>query len=119
MHVFVTGGTGLIGTRLVRCLLERQDRVSLLTRRKDVAQAQFAGACTVIEGDPMEAGRWMDAIRDCDAVINLVGENIFSRRWNEDFKRLLRDSRVKSTENVARALSQAPRASDAAVKVLV
>jgi uncharacterized protein (TIGR01777 family) len=119
MHVFVTGGTGLIGTRLVRRLLERQDRVSLLTRRKDVAQAQFGGACTVIEGDPMETGRWTDAIRDCDAVINLVGENIFSRRWNEDFKRLLRDSRVKSTENVARALSRAPRVSDAAVKVLV
>ena len=119
MHVFVTGGTGLIGTRLVQRLLERQDTVSLLTRRKDTAQARFGAGCTVIEGDPMEAGRCMDAIRDCDAVINLVGENIFSRRWNNDFKSLLRDSRVKSTENVARALSQAPKASDGAVKVLV
>ena len=54
MHVFVTGGTGLIGTRLVQRLLERQDTVSLLTRRKDTAQARFGAGCTVIEGDPME-----------------------------------------------------------------
>ena len=48
----------------------------------------------------MQAGAWMVAVDDCDAVVNLVGEGIFNRRWRAAFKQLLYDSRIKSTENV-------------------
>ena len=41
MRVFVTGGTGLIGSRLVKKLLERGDQVTLLTRRPSVARNLF------------------------------------------------------------------------------
>ncbi len=41
MRVFVTGGTGLIGTRLVRRLRERGDEVLVLTRRPDSARERF------------------------------------------------------------------------------
>jgi uncharacterized protein (TIGR01777 family) len=118
MRVFVTGGTGLIGTRLIKRLRERGDEVALLTRRPDAIRDQFAG-CAVIEGDPMTAGAWTDAVADCDAVVNLAGENIFAKRWNEDFKRLLMDSRLKTTENVVAALARKPRTSAGAAKVLV
>ena len=118
MRVFVTGGTGLIGTRLVGQLRARGDDVALLTRRPDAVRAQFSG-CTIVAGDPMQAGAWMDAITDCDAVVNLAGENIFARRWNDAFKALLRDSRVKSTENVVQALGKYPRTPAGQPKVLV
>jgi uncharacterized protein (TIGR01777 family) len=118
MRVFVTGGTGLIGTRLVRRLRERGDAVALLTRRPTAVRDQFAG-CTVIEGDPMTAGPWTDALADCDAVVNLAGENIFAKRWNDDFKRLLMESRVKTTDNVVAALARKPRTEAGAPKVLV
>src|SRR5262249_38661260 len=80
MRVFVTGGTGLIGTRLVRRLRERGDAVVLLTRRPAAVRDRFAG-CTLVEGDPVVAGPWTDAVADCDAVVNLAGENLFGKRW--------------------------------------
>jgi uncharacterized protein (TIGR01777 family) len=119
MRVFVMGGTGLVGSRLIERLRQRQDEIVLLTRRPDAARQKFGETCTVVEGDPMKAGPWMDRAADCDGVINLVGEGIFGRRWSEDFKKLLRDSRVQSTEHVAQALAQNPRTPAGAARVLV
>jgi uncharacterized protein (TIGR01777 family) len=119
MKVFITGGTGLIGSSLIPQLTKRGDRVVLLTRRLAHAQERWGKECTIVEGDPMKAGPWMDAIKDCDAVINLAGESIFARRWNEEFKALLRSSRLQSTENVVRALTANPKTSAGIPKVLV
>jgi uncharacterized protein len=119
MRVFVTGGTGLVGSRLVRRLSERGDQAAVLTRRPDVARERLGSGVTVVDGDPMKAGAWMDAIADCDAVVHLAGENVFARRWRAEFKELLRASRVQSTENVVQALARQPRSADGQPKVLV
>ncbi len=119
MKIFVAGGTGLIGSRLLRRLRERGDELTLLTRRPDAVRAHVPKGCMIVAGDPMQAGPWMDATTDCDAIINLVGESIFNRRWNEEFLRLLRDSRVRSTENVVAALRKQPHTPTGEPKVLV
>ncbi len=119
MKIFVMGGTGLIGSALIPRLLERDDRVVLLTRRPAHAKARWGDKCDVVEGDPMKAGQWMEAVKDCNAVINLAGESIFAQRWNEEFKRLLRDSRILTTENAVRALVQIPKTTAGSPKVLV
>ena len=119
MRVFVTGGTGLVGTRLVKKLLERGDQVTLLTRRLAVAKDLFGAGCTPVEGDPTKPGEWMKAASDCDGVIHLAGENIFGKRWNEEFKALLFDSRIKSTQNVVQALAVQPKRADGSPKALV
>lgn len=118
MKVFVTGGTGLIGSKLVRRLRERNDQVVLLTRRPDAARAAAAG-CEVVVGDPTREGPWMDAAAGCDAVVNLAGENLFAKRWTDDFKKLLRDSRVRSTQNVVQALATNPHRPFGAPRILV
>jgi hypothetical protein len=61
----------------------------------------------------------MDAIQSCDAIVNLAGENLFARRWNEEFQSVLRDSRVRSTDHVVQALAKQPRAQSGQPKVLV
>jgi len=119
MRVFVTGGTGLVGSRLVRRLQERGDQVVLLSRRPALAREKFGSACSVVEGDPTQAGAWMDSVAECDAVINLAGENIFARRWSEEFKAVLRASRINGTDNVVQALARRPLGSDGQPKVLV
>jgi len=119
MHVFVTGGTGLVGSRLIERLLARGDRVTVLTRRAEVAEAKWGGRCTSIPGDPVHAGDWMKALADCDATVNLAGENLFARRWNAAFKDLLRSSRLQSIANIVQALAQNPRRSDGSPRVLV
>jgi uncharacterized protein (TIGR01777 family) len=114
MRVFVAGGTGLVGGRLVKRLLERGDQPVVLTRRPETAQQKWGAACTVIAGDPVAPGAWMDSIKDCNAAVNLVGEGIFYRRWSAAFKQILHDSRVKSTANIVAALVKNP-----ALKTLV
>src|SRR6516165_2799404 len=119
MRVFATGGTGLGGLRLVRQLSGGGDSVVALTRRPDVARERLGSAVTVVSGDPMQTGAWMDAIADCDAVVHLAGENVFARRWKAPFKELLRDSRIQSTQNIVRALARAPITANGQPKTLV
>jgi uncharacterized protein len=119
MRVFVTGGTGLVGSRLVHHLQKRDDKVVLLTRRPEMARERFGPTVIVVEGDPTQPGAWMDAAAECDGVINLAGEKLFGHRWNNDFKKRIAESRSKSAENVAQAFAKNPVRSNGAARVLV
>jgi len=110
MRVFITGGTGLIGRRLVARLVERGDHPVLLSRRADKARIRpDLRGVEVIQGDPTLVGGWELAVDGCDAVVNLAGHNIFAERWNADVKRRVRDSRLYGTENVVAAMGKAAR----------
>ena len=67
----------------------------------------------------MKAGDWQNAVANCDAVVNLAGENLFKHRWNAAFKALMTDSRIQSTQNVVAALARQPRRGDGRPKTLV
>src|SRR5260370_41411015 len=118
MRVFVTGGTGLVGSRLVEHLLARGDQPMVLTRRPETVRTRWGERCGVVHGDPTLAGEWTQAINDCDAVVHLAGENLFARRWSAAFKESLRSSRIQGTDNVARALAAQPLREDGTPKVL-
>jgi uncharacterized protein (TIGR01777 family) len=119
MRVFVTGGTGLIGTRLTKRLLERGDQPVVLTRRYGDARQTLGPKTELVEGDPMQPGPWMENVDTCDAVIHLAGENVFGKRWSADFKQMLVDSRIKGTQNVVGAVLRKPKRPDGSAKVLV
>lgn len=113
MRIFITGGTGLIGSHLARELLARGDQVVVLTRSAEKARRQtlLAGA-KVVEGDPSQADDWHGEVDGCDAVVHLAGKNLFSERWNDRIKKEIRESRVKSTAQVVEAMrrcSKRPR----------
>ncbi len=110
MRVFLTGGTGSIGRRVARRLLDRGDEVVILSRRQADAwrMPELRGA-SVISGDPSTEGDWAREVDGCDAVVNLAGHNIFGKRWSSEVKREIRDSRVRGTENVVSAIGRANR----------
>ena len=114
MRVFVTGGTGLVGRRLIRALRKRGDDVVVLSRRSN-AWEHVGPDCTIVQGDPTGAGPWQDRVGECDAVVNLAGAGIFDKRWTPEYRQTIRDSRVKSTTNVVDAM----RKSGGPGKVLV
>jgi uncharacterized protein (TIGR01777 family) len=118
MRIFVTGGTGLIGSLLVRRLRQRGDQVAVLTRRPEAA-AKLGLDCELVAGDPTEAGSWQEIAARCDAIINLAGEGIFGKRWTPEFKTLLRDSRVKATSNCVAAISKEAKRADSSPKLLL
>ena len=86
----------------------------MLTRRPELRQANMGRRVAQSSaGDPLVPGDWMDALKDCDAVVNLVGEGIFNHRWTRAFKETLYASRIKSTTNIVAALLKKPRRQDA------
>ncbi|HJZ94055.1 MAG TPA: TIGR01777 family oxidoreductase [Gemmataceae bacterium] len=110
MRVFVTGGTGLVGRRVVARLRERGDEAVVLSR---------SARPDVIRGDPTIPGPWLDTLARCDGVIHLAGEPIAGHRWTAEFKQKVRDSRVNSTRLIAEALAKSPTRSDGSPRVLV
>lgn len=103
MKVFVTGATGLVGSHLTRALTARGDRVLALSR-KPIDAARFGPLCESVVGDPTVAGPWSDRLAECDAIVHLAGENVSARRWNDEFLKRIRESRIQSTVRITEAL---------------
>jgi uncharacterized protein (TIGR01777 family) len=107
MKVMVLGGTGLIGRRLAAALVKRGDEVVVVSRRAAEAKALLGPKVEVLAGDPTQKGDWTAALSQCQGVVNLAGTGIFDRRWNDEFKAVLRDSRVKTTQHLVDGLKAA------------
>lgn len=103
--MFLTGGTGLVGHRLARELINRSYRVTVLTRTLP-QPGTLPGEVSFVVGDPSQPGEWQQRVAEHDTVINLAGASIF-RRWTRKGKQTIATSRLLSTENLVRAL--APR----------
>jgi len=114
MRVFMTGATGLIGGGLVSQLLQRGDTPVVLTRDVARARKRLSNPKTeIVAGDPQHEGDWMAAVDGCEAIVNMAGQPVFAKRWNEAEKTLVRNSRILSTNNLIRAIERAksrPRA---------
>ena len=70
-HVFVTGGTGYMGSRLIGELLGRGHRVRALVRKGSEKKVP-AGAEAVV-GDALNANTYKAAVPPCDTFVQLVG----------------------------------------------
>lgn len=103
MRVFVTGATGLIGRRLIPALIARGDTAVALSRTA-IPPDRFGPNCRVVVGSVVTRGAWIDAMAGCDAVVHLAGAGLFDRRWTDEYRKELRDSRVNSTGVLAEAL---------------
>ncbi|MDX2727674.1 MULTISPECIES: TIGR01777 family oxidoreductase [unclassified Streptomyces] len=97
-RIAVTGSTGLIGTALVRSLRVDGHDVVRLVRRP-------ARAGDEVEWDPKRGYVDGAGLVGCDAVVHLAGAGVGDRRWTEEYKQEIRDSRVLGTEAIAQAVA--------------
>ncbi len=102
MDVAVTGSSGLIGSALRPALEAAGHRVLRLVRPGSQAEA---GSDT-ITWDPQAGIIDAAGLEGVGAVVNLAGESIGDRRWNDAQKARIRDSRVKGTTLLAETLAK-------------
>jgi uncharacterized protein (TIGR01777 family) len=107
MKTVLAGGTGFIGSALIEALLERGDKVVLLTRDLPGAQMRWDGKVDARLWNGRDPGPWVLAVDGADAVVNLAGESVAGGRWTPERKLALIKSRVDSTRAVVAALAQA------------
>lgn len=103
MKVFITGGTGFVGTTLTQRLAQEGQEVTVLTRSIKSHPAALQGV-SYVEGDPTQKGTWQDKVAGQDVLVNLAGASIF-RRWSDAAKKMIWDSRIETTKNLVKALS--------------
>ena len=91
MKFLVTGGSGFIGSRLCKVLVNGGHDVTILTRDKQKTAAQFKGKITVIDS--------LNTIEEhYDVIINLAGESLSEGRWTKNKKKALYTSRLETTQ---------------------
>lgn len=103
-NVLITGGSGLIGQRITSLLEAQGKSVAWLSRGK---QSQKSFIWDIEKGtiDP-EAMEW------ADAVIHLAGAGVADKRWTEVRKKLILESRTKSTQMLYQAIEKADKKPD-------
>ena len=98
MRILVTGGSGFIGTHLIRALRARGDTVDVLSRQMQSVRGD-TGARLYSHLDQIPEG--------VEAVVNLAGAPI-AKRWNEGYKAVLRDSRLRLTAELVDWMANQP-----------
>lgn len=102
MRTFLTGGTGFIGSALLKRLLgSGREVVALVRRREDADRLRAQGAIPVV-GDLLNQGTLAKALEGCDVVYHVAGLNRFCLRDPSSLYQI----NVEGTRNVLHASSE-------------
>lgn len=99
-RILITGGTGLVGTRLTELLLHRGHQVVHLSRQPR------SGVVPAFSWDVKQGTLDERALEGVDAVIHLAGAGVADARWTATRKKEILDSRIDSTNLLGKYLNQ-------------
>jgi uncharacterized protein (TIGR01777 family) len=100
MKIVIPGGSGQVGTILARAFQAAGHEVVVLSRKVKPS------AWRMVDWDAETLGAWATELEGADAVINLAGRNV-NTRYTAENRRIIKESRVKSTQIVRQAIAQA------------
>lgn len=102
--VLITGGTGLVGSRLTQMLVQKGYSVVILTRNPAAHKAQPS---VVYKHWDVERGV-IDgsAVADADYIIHLAGAGVADKRWSKKRKQEIVDSRTQSSALLVKSAEQ-------------
>ncbi|NYF54394.1 TIGR01777 family oxidoreductase [Micromonospora purpureochromogenes] len=103
MRILMAGASGFLGTRLVDRLTADGHQVTRLVRRPPRTPDERQWNPSAAQLDPA-------VVAAADAVVNLAGAGVGDKRWNDDYKKLIRSSRVDTTTTLAIAIAGLPAA---------
>ena len=103
--ILITGGTGLVGSALTRTLTAQGHQVIILSRGentsndKNISYAKWDAKAQTIDAE---------AITSADYIFHLAGAGVADKRWTEERKKEIVDSRTESSKLLIKGLRQSP-----------
>ena len=101
-NILITGGTGMIGSFLIKVLQAKGYGISILTRNKKKNTRAVQYYTWDIASQKIDA----NCLTNVVGIIHLAGENVASGRWTDKRKKALLDSRTASTALLYKLLSE-------------
>lgn len=101
MNILITGATGFIGQTLIHKLSQQNHAIRALSRNGLQAQK--------ILGIPTYTWNYssddvpVEALKDCEVIVHLMGENLGAGRWTNERKHEIHASRIISTRKLVAA----------------
>jgi len=107
VNIIIAGGTGLIGTELIKELIYRGHKIVVLSRNSDkkAVDEKFK----IVKWDGTTTSGWAHLVDDSDAIINLAGENLGTGRWTPDKKKRMYSSRISAGNAIYEAVNVAKK----------
>jgi uncharacterized protein (TIGR01777 family) len=102
-HILLTGGTGLLGSKLTKALLDKGYSVSHLSRKPGNDVRVHTYLWDVDKGEIDE-----HAVDGVDIIVHLAGANVSEGRWTDERKKEIIHSRVKSIGLIYQLLKNNP-----------
>lgn len=97
--IFITGGTGLIGTAIIDQWLKDGHQLIVQSRYPQKVKQLFADKVIAVRAIT-------EVTQPIDGILNLAGEAIADARWSQARKQALFDSRVTLTEQLIAGIKQ-------------
>lgn len=104
--VLVSGGTGLVGGRLLPALRREGHPVRALSRRPEAAREKLPEGVEPVGWDGLHVAP--GALAGARGIVHLAGEPIFAGRLTSARRRRVRESRIDSTRSMVDALTALP-----------
>ena len=100
MKIVIPGGSGKVGTVLARTLYKSGHEIVVLSRNPTSAPWKM------VAWDGETLGEWAEDFEAADAIVNLAGQSV-NCRYTAENRRVITESRLKSTKVVGDAIAQA------------
>jgi uncharacterized protein (TIGR01777 family) len=99
--ILMTGATGFIGGHLLNALQAGGYEIIVLSTRPESARGKLKNISKIVNLNDYLS------LKDekIDVIINLAGRNAGDKRWNDDFKKELYDSRIETTKKMVELIS--------------
>ena len=103
--IVVSGGTGLIGSTLIKELTAMKYDVVIVTRNPEKAKTSFPEISDFVKWEPQNPEDLANYIEDSKAVINLSGAPVFAK-WKGNYSIQVKDSRVLGTRYIVESIKK-------------